>query len=91
MPHLDTKPRLAQISRQDDFERHPACLFAWWLGLDLNQRPPGYPPKKGEFLVTELWLGEAGYGAEGTRSVKFGDSVRLYRGIEQIDVLLPLA
>ncbi len=45
-------------------ESHPACLVSWWRGLDLNQRPPSYRPHKGEFLVTELWLGEAGYGAE---------------------------
>jgi len=45
-------------------EIYPACLFSWWRGLDLNQQPPSYRPHKGEFLVTELWLGESGYGAE---------------------------
>ena len=64
MSHLDTKPRLALIKSQDNSESYPDYLVSWWWGLDLNQRSPGYYPKKGEFLVTKSWLGEAGYGAE---------------------------
>jgi hypothetical protein len=55
----------------------------WWRGLDLIQRLPSHRHHKGEFLVTELWLGEAGYGARCTRSVEFEDILRLCQMLDK--------
>jgi len=56
--------RAAKTKKRHNPESHPARPEAWWLGLDLNQRPPGYQPNEEKALFVEPRAGEIGYGTE---------------------------